>query len=200
MLTERCECTKCHWITWLKWCILCYVNFTSIKTIQLLKKNFSLSCNLNGSFTHMHGFVTTCTGRLENTGSLSLQIFPMLIHFITRYWKKSHWLISLPTTSARYQFSKILFFCFFWCENILTIKPVVFFLICQAHNRSVLRKCGPNLRVWIIIICLSSFQGKTAFHEKSSSFCSQAICPWAFPQDSHRTLGRSRSTFRHTEY
>ena len=105
-------------------------------------------------FTHMPGFVTLCTGHLENIGSPSLQIFQILTHFIIQYRKH-------PVISARYQFSKIKFF---FVEYIGNKICQLFPWMCQAHSCSFLRKCGPDLQVWIIIICLSSFQGKIALH------------------------------------
>ena len=110
-------------------------------------------------FTHMPGFVTLCTGHLENIGSPSLQIFQILTHFIIQYRKH-------PVISARYQFSKIqfFFFFFFFVERIGNKICQLFPWMCQAHSCSFLRKCGPDLQVWIIIICLSSFQGKIALH------------------------------------
>lgn len=116
-------------------------------------------------FLFMHNFVSPCFGHLENIGSLSYaDLVKMLTYFIIQC-QILHLLISPPILSDKTSliFAWKLKFCH-W-QQILT---VVFLEVTVSHC-SFLKKCLPNIQVWIISLSGSCFfKLKWCFMKKKS--------------------------------
>ena len=124
----------------------------------IIKKNFSLTCNLNESFYSHAWFCNTVHRSLGKYWFTKFADLPNTDTFHHTISKTSSHFSKIPV------FQNSIFFFFFFVERIGNKICQLFPWMCQAHSCSFLRKCGPDLQVWIIIICLSSFQGKIALH------------------------------------
>lgn len=148
-----------------------------------LKTDYSLAIWMAHLPTRMV-FVTSRTDHVENIGSPSLRVFQMLTHFTVRYWK-SHVLLSLPSSSERYQVFKILmFFFFFWLKMYWQPNQLFCFFVFSGPIRLMLFRfeknaCQVPKSEKASFVCYSFKQ--TVLHDKSGCLGPPVTFPVAFP-------------------